>query len=298
LLQGFGTYERAAGDTTGPFRGWLLAIPDVPPDGFVFRFQTDDDIFIIEEESIRHLAGEIRFLQITADDNGTPSEPLDDLLTHVTFEIQIVDETPDPLVRIEYTATLDTNREAEVISIGNESDLDDSYVGGISFALLLDGTGDDFAGLVQLVDTSLNPNYVVRLVLTATGIGIDEIPESAGFSFGYGRSNNPLLTPWEIASTFDNFRQDEKTQEVIADVDGTISFNGRLVATLQGNTSQVPVNVDTDGDNDVDANDTCIDVNLTRVGSQPQNICEALGELNAVLPFQQGGSGFRLPFVD
>jgi hypothetical protein len=139
---------------------------------------------------------------------------------------------------------------------------------------------------------------VVRLVLTATGIGIDEIPESAGFSFGYGRSNNPLLTPWEIASTFDNFRQDEKTQEVIADVDGTISFNGRLVATLQGNTSQVPVNVDTDGDNDVDANDTCIDVNLTRVGSQPQNICEALGELNAVLPFQQGGSGFRLPFVD
>jgi len=297
-LEGFGTYRRAPADTTGPFRGWVLDQAGVPPDGFVFRFLITDDIVIIEEGNERHLAGEIRFLEIVVDENNTP-DPLDDVLTHVKFEIQIVGETPDPLVRIEYTATLDTNREPETITVGDEAKLSASYIGSISFALLLNGTGDDLVGLVQLVDTSLNPNYVVRLGVTAINISPEEVPESAAFTFGYGRTSNPLTPPWTIVATFDNFRQDQQTLEVIADVEGGISYNERLVATFQGDTTQVPVNVDTDDDGDVDADDTCVNVNITRVGSpQSQNICEALGALVAMLPFQQGDGGFRLPFSE
>jgi hypothetical protein len=298
LLEGFGTYRRVPGDTTLPFRGWELQKPGVPPDGFVFRFQTTDDIVIIDDAgNERHLAGEIRFLEIVVDENNTP-DPVDDVLTHVRFEIQILGETPDPLIRLEYTATLDANREPETITIGDEEELSASYLGDISFALLLNGTGDDLVGLVQLVDRSLIPDYVVRLGITETNISPDDVPQSAVITFSYGRSDNPLTPPWAIVANLDNFRQDPKTLEVIADVEGTISHRERLVATFQGDTSAVPVNVDTDGDGDVDAEDVCVNINITRVGSpQSQNICEALGQLGAMLSTQQGGE-FRLPLID
>jgi hypothetical protein len=50
--------------------------------------------------------------------------------------------------------------------------------------------------------------------------------------------------------------------------------------------------VDTDGDGDVDADDTCVDVNITPAGStEAQNICEALGGLFEMMPFHGGAQG-------
>lgn len=292
LLRGtiFGTYERAPADTTHPFLGWVMAKPGVPPDGFIFRFQEDDDIVIPEGDSVRHLAGEIRFLEIDVDDNGTPFDFTDDVLLHVHFEISILGESPDPLVRLDYHATLDPDRQPETIDIGDETNLSSSYFGDISIAVNLNTAGNDASGLIQLVNRALTPDYVVRLTFTATDLDTAGVPQSASFTFGYGRSNTPTAPPWLVAATLDSFVVDTNL-DVTANVEGTITFRSRPVAIFGGNTRQVPVNVDTDGDGDVDADDTCIDVNLTRVGStESQNICEALGPLVRSLPFGHGGA--------
>lgn len=301
LLEGFGTYDRDSTSTAEPFPGWVLAEAGVPADGFIFRFKADDDIVIIEPGGPRHLAGEIRFLEIALDDNATPADPSDDVLTHVNFEISIVDETPDPLVRLEYTATLDENRDPETISIGDESDLDASYVGDISIAIGLNGVGDDFSGLIQLVDRAPDPDYAVRFGFSATDLDSTDTPHEAAFTFAFGPTNDPLSPPWLISAAFTNFRFDSNAQDVIADVTGTITYNGNLAATFEGDTGPVQVDVDTDGDGDVDENDTCIDVNITRTGSdESENICEAFGDLVDTVPFAGGGGGpgFRVPLLD
>ena len=58
---------------------------------------------------------------------------------------------------------------------------------------------------------------------------------------------------------------------------GTIAHQGQLVATFEGTTDEVPVDFDVNGDGQVNAEDTCIDIRITFAGSNDSmSICEAL----------------------
>lgn len=295
VLGGYGTYDRVPASTSPPFPGWALA-DTLPSDGYVFRFGTDDDIAV--DNGTRHLGGEVRFLDIIVDDGATPTDPSDDILTRVRFEVQIIGVTPDPVVRIAYSLTLDDAREWESLEIGDPDDLDSSYLGLIAIAFST--PNDDAEAFLQLVDQEPNPDFVIRLDVGVTDI-TDDVPTSATFAFGYGDTDDASSPPWEITATLDNFRPGDTEGEVVVDVEGAITYNERVLATFAGDTTEVPVRVDTDGDGDVDDEDTCVNIDITYIGSDEEvNVCEALADVIDIseLPIPGGiGGGGLLPYI-
>jgi hypothetical protein len=297
VLGGYGTYDRVPASTSPPFPGWALA-DTLPNDGYVFRFGTDDDIAV--DNGTRHLGGEVRFLDIIVDAGGTPEDPSDDILTRVRFEIQIIGVTPDPVVKIAYLLTLDQARKWESLEIGDPDDLGSSYLGLIAIALAYSTPNDDWELFLQLVDQEPNPNFVIRLDIGATDITAD-IPTEVTFTFGYGDTDDASSPPWEVTATLDNFRPGTGADEWVADIQGSITYNERTLATFEGDTTEVPDRVDTDGDGDVDDDDTCVNIDITFVGSnEPVNVCEALADVIDIseLPIPGGDGGFRLlPYI-
>jgi hypothetical protein len=148
----------------------------------------------------------------------------------------------------------------------------------IAIAFSYSTPDDDAEGFLQLVDQEPSPDFVIRLDLGVTDVTAN-IPTEVTFTFGWGDTADPTSPPWVITATLDNFRPGTGEDEWIADIHGSVSRNGRTLATFEGDTTEVPVRVDTDGDGDVDDDDTCVNIDITFAGSdEPVNICEALGD--------------------
>jgi hypothetical protein len=295
----FGTYERDLAQQAEPFPGWSLVTADVPPDGFVFTFDLEDDITFTDETGTRVVAGELRFLNVVLD-------LVNEMVTAMTFEVQIDGETPSPLIRIAYSGVFDEQLDPVMLQIGDESDVESTYIGLLSFAIFLqvtsDAAGEDIVARLQLVDRSVSPFYVISLGLTVLDlleVGGEEIPGALTFSLGFGETDTPTEPPLMLTTTFDNFEIDPIENELIADVNGNIVYNGNLIATFTGDTTEVPVNYDTNGDGQINAEDTCPNITMTFTGEQPANICEVLGDVIVAveLPVTRAGDNLRVgPF--
>lgn len=293
----FGTYDRDRSDTTEPFPGWVLTLPNEPPDGLIFRFPaSEDDIVSIEDGTVTPVQGEVRFLNIVIDDNGTPNDMEDDVITSVDFELALAsgDNPLSVVTRITYAVTLDDAGVPTSFAIGDENDISSTFIGPLSFALFVETIDNDATLSLQLVDTTSNPDYVMRWSMTVADFDPEtELPATATFTFGFGGTDTPTSPPWVIATTLDNFQTDpEDPDDFIADVDGSISLNGRTMATYAGDTTEVPVNADVDGDGDIDADDTCINIDISFAGPESENICVVFSELADSVP--AGGVGLLL----
>jgi hypothetical protein len=289
-ITGFGTYHYDSTSTAGPFEGWVLEEPGVPEDGFRFRFTEDDGFFYQDEDSNRvAIQGEIRVLEVTWDEGL--AGPGDDILTHAVFEIAAGHfGTPTPpaeypvLVHVESSVDLDEDRAPTAVRVGDitangSTDPEAAFVSSrFLFALEVDLTpaGDlvDAHLLLQVYDTL--EDYVLRLVADAEGV--DEETETADaltLILGYGVTTNPGSPPWLYTVTLENFREDptepEEPDDEIADVSGSITFQGDLVATIFGN-SDVTVHVDDDGVPD------CPNIwfSFTANPSRLVNVCEVV----------------------
>jgi len=287
----YGTWRRDPSNTTGPFPGWSLIEPGNPPDGFVFRFDLDDGISVRDAAGTPiPIRGEFRFLEIQIDDRGTPEDPSDDLPLGLVIEIAATPEAEGELpvlVRLDLAAAFDAAGELQSFSVGDPdarspSDPGAAFLGPVLLAVHVEGAPGSLAVLVQIYDSS--ENFVVRVEVSRTLDPLTEIVQSEAVSFGFGVTRQPASPPWEIALQADNFRADPAGGGDVADIHGTIRHRV-LLATLAGDTTEVPI--DTDGDEIPD--DTCVNVTVTFVDApnEPQNLCLALPALRTL--FASGG---------
>ena len=132
-------------------------------------------------------------------------------------------------------------------------------------------------------------NFVVRLEVGLTGDVGSGLVEAASAALGYGVTREPTAPPWVIALEATNFRADPNGTGEVADIHGSIKHGHAVLATLAGDTTDVPI--DTDGDQIPDT--TCLNVNVTFVDTpnEPQNLCLALPGLRDLLG---GGGGMPL----
>ncbi len=283
-----GVYDRDVSSSADPFPGWVLSSDDPPTsDSIIFRFDGDDDFTVNEGEELVPAAGELRLLGIASDDRGT-SDPLDDLLTDVVFEIHVgpADGTPETVLRIAFSAAYDAAGELTFFALGDENansvtDSGASFLGPLLFFIGLDvvadGESTDVDLTFQLFDSI--DDYALRLTLGADALTSTEL-EQVDFSFGFGQTMNPADPPFVFNVSANNFRPDPLDAEsVIADITGSIVLNGDTVATMVGDSTDVPF--DTDGDGTIDPDETCPNVNITFSDSPEAtvNICEAIGDI-------------------
>lgn len=269
----YGTYERDAASTAEPFPGWVW-VAEAPADGFVFHFSEDDDFVIGEGPNARHISGEIRFLHVTTE---TVESTL--LLTGVIWEVQI-DPIQVPIVRVPFAAVLDPATGAyDRVAFGDvdaPNNLANCYIGRLAFDFLHDETTDDVRTALRAVNTALDPNYLLVLDLNQLNV-TDGLPEEVTILFGCGRTDDAGTPPLAIVADLSSFRPDpNEVENMIADVTGSVTHRGRVLATFAGSTEEVPVGVDVDGDGDVDGDDICADIDITFTDSgETMNICAA-----------------------
>ena len=284
LQDGFGTYDLDRSSTSPPFPGWVLTEPGNPPDGLVFRFDLEDGVTTGGETPVP-IRGEFRFLDFQIDDRGTP-DPDDDVITSLVIEIAATPAPDGPLpvqVRLDLNAGFDAMGEVQSFHLGdpNANDPDDpgaAFLGPVLLAVVVEGSASSIDMLVQIYDSS--ERFVVRLLLQATSDPMSGLLESASTTFGFGVTNRPASPPWRLTLAAQNFRVPPGSFDEIADISGEIVHNGILLASLMGDTSDVPI--DRDGDEVPD--DTCINVTVTfaDIPESPQNLCLALPALEAL----------------
>ena len=290
----FGTWQRDPSNTNEPFPGWTLIDPGNPPDGFVFRFDLDDGIFVFDPGGVPiPLRGELRILEIQIDDRGTP-DTSDDVPLGLVLEIAATAEAEGDLpvlVHLEFALEFDAGGALLSFHLGSPeashpSDPGAAFLGPVLVAVRFESTPGSVTALVQIYDSS--EDFVVRLELGLTGDVGSGLLEAASAAFGYGVTRQPTEPPWVIALEADNIRPAPDGTGEVADIRGSIRRNNVLLASLAGDTTEVPI--DTDGDEIPD--DTCLNVNVTFIDrpNEPQNLCLALPGLRDLL----GGGGVPL----
>lgn len=288
----FGTYERDPQNVLGPFLGWKLVDAGNPPDGFVFRFDLNDGITIDDGMGIPiPVRGEFRFINLEIDDAGTPNDPTDDFLTGLVIEIAATAESMGSvpvLVRFELHATFDETGELQTLTLGNpqandSNDPGAAFIGPALLAVSVAVNTTTAIAQVQVYDSS--ERFVVSLDLHVVQDPVSGLVQSAGIELGWGVTRQPTSPPWLMAVMLDNFRMVSDFGGEIADVSGRITYRSVLLATLSGDTSEVPV--DLDGDEVPDVNCPNVLVTFTDAPNEPQNLCEALPALQDLLG--QGG---------
>ncbi|HWN82250.1 MAG TPA: hypothetical protein VNM87_09160, partial [Candidatus Udaeobacter sp.] len=290
----FGTYERDVTSQVEPFPGWVF-VNGTPADGFVFHFSEDDDFVIIENGAERHLSGEIRFLHVVYQTVG-----VDNVLTSVLMELA-VDPIPVPVIHIPFNAVLpkggtDYSR-VDVGDVSQPNDLTNCYFGTLAFDFLHDeSSAADIQTTLLAVDTTQDPDYVLLLDLDQLNVS-KEIPEQVNVQFGFGHSDNATDPSVLVAAEFTDIVYDPKNDQTSASVTGTISHHEDLLATFAGSTNLVQLETDINGDGHVDAQDVCVDIDITFTDNhETQNLCVALQGLAGSLPFLPEGTGTSLRF--
>jgi len=291
----FGTWQRDPSNTGDPFPGWTLVDPGNPPDGFIFRFDLDDGIFVLDPGGAPiPLRGEFRILEIQIDDRGTP-DPADDVPLGLVLEIAATAEAmgdPPVLVHLDFALEFDAAGELQSFHLGDPqasspNDGGAAFLGPVLIAVSVESAPGSLTALVQIYDSS--ENFVVSLEVGLTGDVGSGLLEAASTAFGYGVTRDPTTPPWVIALEATNFRADPNGTGDLADIHGSIRRGHAELATLAGDTTEVPI--DTDGDQIPD--DSCLNVNVTFADTpnEPQNLCLALPGLRDLLG---GGGGMPL----
>ncbi len=299
----YGTYARDREDYTDPFPGWVIATPDVPADGLIFRFPADSmDVVIVDIQTgtITPVAGELRFLGINTDFD--PDDP-DSEITTMVFEMAIGPDL-DHLVteaRISYEVEYDfITGEPSMVRIGDQNDIGDTYIGSTSFALWLDVVNlNDMDIGIQVVDTSTSPNYAIRLEAEVENYNpITELPGAVTLTLSYGLTNTPTTPPWVFTVALTEITEDPGGPDELFDavVNGSVVYQNQTMATFGGTTDDVPVNVDINGDGVVDANDNCIDITIVFADGTSGNICVVFFELAGMIPTDGIGAIVTGPF--
>jgi len=287
----YGTYERDVTSKTTPFPGWVFQT-GTPADGFIFHFSEDDDFIIRDGLGERHISGEIRFLQTVFAIVGP-----DLVMTSTTWELG-VDPLPVPVIHIPFAGVLvkgttDYAR-VEFGDVDQPSNLTNCYFGTLAFDFLHDETDPaDIATTLLAVDTTQNPDYVDLDQLNVT----KGTPEEMTVRFGCGQSNDPSNPALDVTTHFTDIVVDPKTQELFANMTGTIEHRNRTIATLAGSLTEVRVDADVNGDGKITADDTCVDIDITFTDSgETQNICVAFLSQAQSLPFLPDGSSGSFRF--
>ena len=285
-LQGTGTYDRDASSTAGPFPGWVLVDAGNPPDGYIFRFALDDDIgYYNAMGAFVPVQGAFRLLHVQVDENGT-LDPADDIVTAFVLEIAASanEGTAPTIVRLGLNLTLDASRQVQHLTLGDPaadrvSDPGAAFVGFHILAVDISTSTAATGVLVQVYNAILG--YAVRLQVDVDGDIQADHPNSVSLDFAYGRTRNPQTPPWRIELLLDNFTLPTGATDYVADVHGQLSFRSAVFATLSGDTTEVPVDLDGDGTPD----DTCINIDITFIDHPEEsgNICETLAALNQLL---------------
>jgi hypothetical protein len=268
-----------------------------PGDGFIFEFDLNDDIFVTDDMgNVIPMQGAVRFLDIVVDEGEVPN-PEDDILTNVVFEIAaspLSGVTAPNLVRANLNIVLDTSREPITVTLGsaaanNRLHPDAAFIGNLLIALSVDITTptskplNNVTAFAQLFDTV--ENFALRFDLSMTNIDFstDLPPQSLTLRFGFGNTTTPSSPPWMFEVLANNFTGISGFPgEYDFDVAGGITFNNSSVATFSGNTQEVPVDVDGDGNFDTECPD--IDITFADDPENPWNICEVLPLLDDVVP--------------
>jgi hypothetical protein len=219
----------------------------------------------------------------------------------MTFELELGLGGP-PLTtaaRITYDVTYVTEPgsvpELTSARIGDVNDVaGDSFIGTTAFALSIDANPDppyiNPELQVILLDTSTDPDYAINWSLAADDFDVETgMPQAVSTSFAYGPTSDPTSPPWALNVGLTNFRQDPTNPDDFdADVSGSMTANGTPVATFLGDTTEVQVAADVNGDGNIDENDTCINIDIT-IDGRTGNLCEVFIDIASTLP--AGGIG-------
>jgi hypothetical protein len=289
----YGTYERDLSSKAAPFPGWVFVEAD-PTDGFVFHFSEDDDFVVYEGLNERHISGEIRFLHAVFVPVGAEL-----VLTAVEFEL-VVDPIPVPVIHIPFAGVLAKGTtqysRVEFGDVSQPANLTNCYFGTLAFDFLHDETDPaDIATTLLAVDTSQDPDYVLLLDLDQLNV-TKEVPEEATVRFGFGHSDDPSSPALDVTANFTDIVYDPKLDQILALVAGTIEHHTQTIATFAGSTDEVQLEIDINGDGQVNEFDTCVDIDITFTDSgDTMNLCVALQQLAQSLPFlpDADGGSFR-----
>jgi hypothetical protein len=292
MLEGTGTYVRDVNVVTGPFPGWLHT-SELPTDGYVFQFQIDDGFSYWDEEAMAQVPvhGEFRLLEVVIANPGTEEE----YLQHLVIEIAA---SPDPnvapptLARLELQVSFTS--EELLWTIGNERasapNGSASFIGPLLYFVELRATQTvlgidppqatvDFDVTEQLYNSL--ESFAVRFESSVTVRLPGETTASARWFLAAGETSTPQSPPLRFEMNFTNFRVEGMVE--VADVAGHIRLVQAPLAELLGDTSEVPVDLDGDGEPD----GTCVNINIAFADNPTvwYNVCEVESLEGSGLPF-------------
>jgi hypothetical protein len=292
MLEGAGTHDRDVNDVSEPFPGWVLTEPNVPSNGFVFRFQLDDGVSYWDDDAMAQVPvqGEFRLLDVVFENGGTPLDPVDDYLEHLVIEIAASPvqgvEAPT-LARLELAVTVTSQSVSWTIgsaAANNPGDSGASFVGPLLYHIRMAATQTTIEAASFEITEQLYHSverFAARVQLVQTVNLQSETLTGARFVLGAGETNNPSVPPLRLVMELSKFRMEGLNE--VADVSGSITYNLAPLATFSGDTSEVPVDFDGDGTFD----GTCVNINIAFADDPgvTHNIC-TIGELEgSLLPF-------------
>lgn len=287
----FGVYvcdPNEPADPADPLPGWVkIEEMPTPLNSVILRFDTVCGVVYYDHQgNMKTATGEIRLLDVVVD-AGVPEDPSDDIPTQFIAEIAAgpagaaMPRNQPKIVRATWTATIDAqSRGLTSLTIGDPEANTPlhpgaSFVGPILFHATVNADPTSIEAIFGLYDT-IN-NYAINFGTTI--VGTTDAMESLTLAFGFGQTNVPSDPPFLFEVTASNF-QSGGTELPLADVSGAISHNGSDLAVFEGTTAFVPVEIDVNGDEVVDENDTCPDIDVTFTDTQDTgNICLYMDQL-------------------
>ena len=286
--EAFGVYDCDPEDITEPFPGWVLTPENPSPNNsIILRFTADCGITFLTgsgEEVPAH--GEVRLTDIEVEEFD-PLTDEDDAPTNFLLEIDVapVGLVPETIARVNFAAEYDAGGFPTSLTVG------DPNATGPNLELDSGTMGQDLSAVFQMFDAT--SSYSIRFGAAISGfVAETEMVDAITLEFGYGETSNPANPPFQFDVTGDNFRPDPQDEfNTLADVSGSIRHQNKVLASLAGDTTEVQVNVDVNGDEVVDEFDTCpnVDITFSDDPQNPQNICEAMDELVELLDGVLGG---------
>jgi hypothetical protein len=278
----FGVYQCDAQDVTEPFPGWVLTeeTPN-PANSIIMRFDEDCGFIYYDDRGREQVAvGELRMTNVETIPD--PNDETLDLPTRFDFEMWAAPagETIVPILRIAFDAMWDENGDPTSVTVGSPtanspSNPDASFLGPLVFYFGVGVTDTETNLAVQLFDST--GKYTIRVGAAVAGDVINDELDAVNLQFGFGSTNDPSDPPFLFDVTASNFDVDTD----VADIDGSVSLNDVDLAVFSGDTTTVPVNVDTNGDGMVDETDTCPNVQMTFTDDPEStaNVCENIEQL-------------------
>ena len=275
----YGTYQYAPGSLDANFPNWELVAADVPADGYVFEFDFTDGFTAVGPQGNEvPVAGEFRALEVAWNAAGEA--------TDFVFEIAIrtpVQTLLTTILRLPVELVLDEGGLTGSLQIGDPeanspnitSFPDVCFLGAALFAFHLEVTDTSAAIAFQAYDSAAE--YVIGFEVMAEGDPQTDDFTAVYGSIYFGQTEDPSRPQWEIqASLTTSAPTAQGPVDPIVYVDGRVLHRSSELATFSGTTTEIPVDIDGDGEILVD--ETCGDVDIVFADDpeNPINICRWL----------------------